>query len=158
MVLIGCDKIGTSLLNYFKKNNIQFVVIDFNPDVFNRLVADNINIMLGDVTDLEILNLAKIDKAKVVISTIPNFTENSFVLNAVKNIKNRPIFIASSNNKTETLKMYELGADYVLNPDIIAGEYLRHIFKSHGFNLPRINKMGKAHFNRLTYLKSYKNI
>ena len=158
IVLVGCDKIGSSLINFFRKKGYSFVVVDFNPSVFNSLTSENINVLLGDITDTEILDLAKIDKARAVVSTIPNIEENIFLINSIKNLRDKPIFIASSNNKQDTLKLYELGADYVLNPDIIAGEFLRHIFRTHGFNINKIGKMGKAHFNRLLYLKSFKNI
>lgn len=158
VVLVGCDKIGSSLVNFLRKRNQPFVVVDFNPSVFGNLTSENINVLLGDITDNEVLNLTKIDKAKLVISTIPNLTENLFLARAIKDLTNKPVFIASSNNKQETLRLYEEGVDYVLNPDLIAGEFLRHIFKNYGLSSARISKIGKAHFNRLMLLKSYKGL
>ncbi len=158
VVLIGCDKIGSSLIPFFKKHNYQLVVVDFDPNVFSRLSSENINVLLGDITDEDIIALTRMDKAKLVLSTIPNLEENYYVINTLKKIHNRPAFIASSNNKFETLRLYEEGVDYVLNPDIITGEFLRHTFKNYGLNQLKITKMGKAHFNRLMYLKSYKNV
>lgn len=157
IVLIGCDKIGSSLISYFRKHKEQLVVVDFDPNVFARLSSENVNVLLGDITDEDIATLTKMDKAKLVISTIPNLEENLYIVNAIKKMVNRPIFIASSNSRLETLKLYEEGSDYVLNPDIIAGEFLRHLFRTRGFSSPKISKMGKAHFNRLMYLKSYRN-
>lgn len=158
VVLIGCDKIGSSLIPFFKKHNYQLVVVDFDPNVFSRLSSENINVLLGDITDEDIIALTRMDKAKLVLSTIPNLEENYYIINTLKKIHNRPAFIASSNNKFETLRLYEEGVDYVLNPDIITGEFLRHTFKNYGLNQLKITKMGKAHFNRLMYLKSYKNV
>lgn len=158
VVLIGCDKIGSSLIPFFKKHNYQLVVVDFDPNVFSRLSSENINVLLGDITDEDIIALTRMDKAKLVLSTIPNLEENYYIINTLKKIHNRPVFIASSNNKFETLRLYEEGVDYVLNPDIITGEFLRHTFKNYGLNQLKITKMGKAHFNRLMYLKSYKNV
>lgn len=154
VVLVGCDKIGGSILAYFRRHNIDTVVIDFDPSVFTRLVADKINILLGDVTDPEILDAAKIGDSKIVICTIPNMQENLAIINTIKTFKNRPIFIATAVSKQDCIKLYEEGADYVLNPDLIAGEFLRHMFLNHGFSLNRISKMGKSHFNRLVFLKS----
>lgn len=158
VVLVGCDKIGTSVLSYFRKHNLQTVVIDFDPSVFTRLSSESIDILLGDVTDPEILDLAKVADSKIVLCTVPNLEENISIIRNIKSYKKRPVFIGSANSRLDTLKLYEEGADYVLNPDIIAGEFLRHMFLSHGFNNGRISKMGKSHFNRLMYLKSYKNL
>lgn len=156
VVLVGCDKIGSSIVNFLRKREHPFVVVDFNPSIFDHLTSENINVLLGDITDNEIFNLTKIDKAKLVISTVPNLTENLFLVRSIKNLKEKPIFIASSNNKQDTIKLYEEGVDYVLNPDLIAGEFLRHIFKNYGLGSTRISKIGKAHFNRLLMAKSYR--
>lgn len=153
VVLVGCDKIGNTILPYFKRHNIDTVIIDFDPSVFSRLSAVNENIVLGDVTDPEALEIAKVEDSKIVICTIPNYEENVSIMNAIKNYNKRPIFIATASSKEESIKLYEEGADYVLNPDLIAGEFLRHIFLNHGFSLNRISKMGKSHFNRLIILK-----
>lgn len=155
VVLVGCDKIGNLILPYFKKRDILTVVIDFNPEVFNRLSSENVNVLLGDVTDGEVLDVAKVSDAKIIICTVPNLEENLFILNVLKTFKNRPIFIGSADTRQETIKLYEEGVDYVLNTDIIAGEFLRHIFINHGFNGIKFSKMGKAHFNRLVFLKKY---
>lgn len=158
VVLVGCDKIGTSVLSYFRKHKLQTVVIDFDPSVFTRLSSESIDVLLGDVTDPEILDLAKIVDSKIVVCTVPNLEENISIIRNIKNYRNKPVFIGSANSRLDTIKLYEEGADYVLNPDLIAGEFLRHMFLSHGFNLGRISRMGKSHFNRLMYLKSYKSL
>lgn len=154
VVLVGCDKIGNTILPYFKRHDINTVIIDFDPSVFSRLSADNVNVLLGDVTDPEILDMAKINDSKIVICTIPNLEENLSILSTLKSGKRKPIFIGTSSSKQDSMVLYQEGADYVLNPDLIAGEFLRHLFLNHGFNLNKISKMGKSHFNRLIYLKT----
>lgn len=153
VVLVGCDKIGRSILSYFKRRNIPLVVIDFDPNVFNGLLSENTNVLLGDATDFEILELAKITSAKLVICTIPNLEENLSILDTIKGAKNKPIYIGSAQSREDSIKVYEAGANYVLNTDIIAAEFLRHTFLHYGFDINKISKMGKNHFNRLMYLK-----
>lgn len=150
-IIVGCDKIGNSVLAYFKKHNIDTVVIDFDPSVFAKLSADNVNVLLGDVTDIEILHNAKISDSRIVICTVPNIEENLSIINLIKTFKVKPVFIGSASSRADSIKLYEKGADYVLNPDLIAGEFLRHMFLNHGFNINRISKMGRSHFNRLMY-------
>lgn len=154
VVMVGCDKIGGSILPYFRKREIEHLVIDFNPSVFARLSSENTNVLLGDITDTEIIDLARLSTAKAVICTIPNLEENLFLIEAIKSLHSKPLFIGSTNSRADTLKLYEEGADYVLNPDIIAGEFLRNMFTNHGFSIVRIAKMGQSHFNRMINLKS----
>lgn len=154
VVLVGCDKIGNSILSYFRRREIPLVVIDFDPGVFRRLSSENTNVLLGDATDFEILEHAKLDAAKMIICTIPNVDENLSIMSVIKDNKNKPIFIGSAVSREDSMRLYEAGVDYVLNPDLIAGEFLRHLFLNHGFSLNKISKMGKSHFNRLMYLNS----
>lgn len=153
VVLVGCDKIGSTLLSYFRRHNINVVVVDFNPTVFSRLTALKENIVLGDITDPETLETIKLEDSKIVICTVPNLEENISIINTIRVYKRRPIFIATASSKEESINLYERGADYVLNPDLIAGEFLRHLFVNHGFNQNKISKMGKSHFNRLAFLR-----
>lgn len=153
VVLVGCDQIGGLLLPYFIRHKIPVLIVDFNPSVFNKLSAQNLSVLLGDITDNEIIEKAGLDKAKMVICTVPNFEENVTIINAIKQVRNRPVFIASSLNKEEAVRLYEAGADYVLDPDIVAGEFLRHIFINYGVNKAKMEKMGKSHFNRLVFKK-----
>ncbi len=151
VVLVGGGRTGKSLISYFKKSHIPFVVIDYNPKVFTNLAADKISVILGDIDDTDVLQLAKIDKSRLVVSAAPNLQDNLSLLEYVKTLSSRPIVIVKSSTREEALKLYEAGASYVLLPEVIAGEYLRHVFVSHGLSETRIKKMGKGHFNRLVF-------
>ena len=149
VVLMGFDRMGRALGPFFKKKKIPILVVDYSPKIFQRLSADRTPVILGDIDDEEILSLAKLDKARMVISTISNFNDNLVLLSFIKTLSRRPIVIMKANSKEEALKLYESGASYVIVPEVIAGEFLRHIFNSHGMGTERIQKMGKGHFRRL---------
>ena len=54
-----------------------------------------------------------------------------------------------AKTRLDALKLYEKGASFVVLPQAIAGEYIRHILKVYGVGSKRIRSMGKGHFNRL---------
>ncbi|MBI2065907.1 cation:proton antiporter [Candidatus Woesebacteria bacterium] len=149
IVLIGCDRMGKALISFFKKKGLLYLVVDHNPKVFANLSAERIPVLLGDIDDPEIKDLAKMDKARMVISTISNTSDNLSILEYIRNLTRRPLAITKAFSKAEALKQYEAGAAFVLLPEVIAGEYLRHLFVAHGISEERIRKMGKGHFNRL---------
>lgn len=149
VVLMGFDRMGRSLGPYFRKKKIFYLVVDYSPKIFARLSADRIPVILGDVEDEEILSLAKLDHARMVISTVSFFNDNLVILSYIRSLSRRPIVIMKANSKEEAVKLYEKGATYVIVPEVMAGEFLRHIFSSHGMGNERIVKMGKGHFKRL---------
>lgn len=149
IVLIGCDRTGSSLLRFFEKKGQAILVVDFNPKIYTRLAADGRSVLFGDINDPDILELCKMDKARYVISTVSALSENLTVLEFLRGLRRKPVSIFTALTKEEALKLYNGGATYVLVPSVIAGEYLRHMFVAHGMGEERFKKMGKGHFNRL---------
>jgi len=151
IVLIGCDRTGSGLITFFEKKMLPFLVVDFNPKIYSRLSADKRPVIFGDISDPEILDLCKMDKARFVISTVSSLSDNLTALEYLKAQRRRPVTIFRASTKEDAIKLYGAGATYVLVPAVIVGEYLRHIFLAHGMGEERFKKMGKSHFNRLLY-------
>lgn len=151
VVLIGAGRTGKLLIPFFRRKRIPLLVIDHNPKVFSSLTAEKIPILLGDVGDEEELELAKIDKARLVISTIADLSDNLILLGFVRKQSRIATTILKASSKQDAIKLYEAGANLVIIPEIMAGEYLRHIFVVHGIGEKRIIKMGRGHFERLMY-------
>lgn len=149
IVLIGCDRTGRSLVSYFKKKEIPFIVIDFNPKVFSRLTADNVPVIFGDCNDQEILEAAHIESAAAIISTIGNFMDNAQILSYIKTTNEKPLTIFTSSGRHDAVRLYEAGASYVLVPEAITGEYIKNLFKTHGVNKHKFSIAGKNHFKRI---------
>src|SRR3990172_303811 len=149
LVLVGCDRTGRSLVPFFVRKNIDFVVVDFNPKVYQRLTADKIPVVFGDINDTDIIEAANVDKASMIISTIYNYSDDITLLEHIRSLKPRPTTIFTAQTKYDAIKLYENGADYVVVPEIVAGDFIRHLFDIPGMGKNRLVKMGKKHFNRL---------
>ena len=77
--------------------------------------------------------------------------DNMEVLEHIKSLRYKPLTILAAQTKAEALKLYEAKATYVIIPEIIAGEHIRHIFQIPGMGRKRLSTMGKSHFNRLLF-------
>ena len=151
IVLVGCYRTGYRLLSLFKKKNISFVIVDFNPEVYKKLTAENYPVIFGDIADPEILEAVSLDKAKLIISTIDGLTDNLVLLEYIRKLAKKPLSIFTASTRTNALKFYESGANYVIVPDVVAGDHIRHIIKTYGFSGDKLAKVGKNHFNRLIF-------
>jgi len=153
IILIGCDRTGKRILPFFKNNNYDLIVVDHNPEVYKNLSSKGIRTILGDITDSDVVDLCFIESAKAVVCTISSPAENLYILNRISKLRDKPLFIGSSQTREDAVKLYEKKADYVVVPEVLAGEFLRHIFISRGVSTARLRNMGKNHFKRLTYEK-----
>jgi len=151
VVLVGCLRTGPRLLPFFKKRGIPYVVVDFNPVVYKKLAAEGHPVIFGDISDPEILNAARIDKARLVVSTIDSLNDNRVLLEYIRSLPRRPLTLFTSDTKTNALKLYQDGADYVVVPEVVAGDHIRNLLRIYGTTNGRLKRAGKMHFNRLIF-------
>ena len=105
------------------------MVIDFDPDIINKLKSDGIESYFGDITDLEIQELAALEDARIVISTVSDVEDNLSLLKTLNQLKKRPKIIMLALEKEDAKELYENGADYVIIPHIAGGHHLAKILE-----------------------------
>jgi Kef-type K+ transport system membrane component KefB len=155
IVLVGCDRTGRQLVEYLEAEKYNYLVVDFNPDVVGELTAKNIEVIFGDITDLDVLESAGVTNARAVISTIGT-NDNHIILDYISSIPNKPQTIFTSASSGDAIELYEKGASFVVVPETVAGEYIKHLISVYGFDEDRIRKSGRNQFNKLISLRRYK--
>ncbi len=149
VILVGCDRTGKRLVTLFQKEKVPFVVIDFNPKVYERLTAKKVPVILGDLAEEEVREKAEIGKARMVISTVSALSDNLVLLEAIKGSNNSQLLtILTAHSADDARNLYKKGASYVIIPNNIAGDYVRHLIKTHGLG-SKFTKLGKNHYKRL---------
>ncbi len=123
VVLLGCNRMGYSILRTLRKLNVNFAVVDYDPEVVDLLMTQNIQCVYGDATDPEVLDKIKITKAKLVISTLPDPEDNLFILKFVKQNNPKAFVFLTAIHLDDALQFYDLGADYVIVPHFLGGDY-----------------------------------
>jgi len=149
IVLLGCDRSGFPIASYLKRKGIyKFVVVDFNPRVFTKLSSEGYNVIFGDIEDPEILDASGLEYAKLVISTTLDYKADLTALEYLKTKNSRANSIFTASEKRYGIKLYEKGATFVVVPESLAGDYVKHLLRV-SFSSSGLVKMGKNHFNRL---------
>jgi len=132
-ILFGYNRTGFSILKSLKKAKKDYVVVDFNPDIINTLRKYRIPCLYGDAYDPEFLDELHLNKVKMVISTIPDFETDTLLVESVREVNPNTLIITRANHIDQALVLYEKGADYVLIPYSLGGDYLANmidIFKN----------------------------
>ena len=73
-------------------------------------------------------------RTKLVVSTIPEMETNNLILDVVKNSRNRPIAILTARQISDAFELYNKGADYVILPHFLGGEYTSRLIEKAGNN------------------------
>lgn len=104
-IIIGCGRLGSSMANKCSLEGKNIVVLDKDPDSFDRLSENFGGVTFTcDVTDLQSLEEAHIDFAKEVIITTGDDNVNIFLAHISRKLYNVPeIYVRLDNPENEVL-------------------------------------------------------
>ena len=166
IILFGGNRVGYDFIKTFKHFGQAFLCVDFDPDIVSELKQRGINCKYGDAEDSEFLDDLKLAESKIVVSTIPDFDTNLFILKKVRDTSAGPLVILISYNLEEAIKLYDRGASYVVMPHFISGEFAAKLARDAGYGLSSLSDKKKEHIAYLherkalghvhpTYFKSF---
>jgi len=113
------------------------------------LIKQKINAIYGDAGSQNFLEELNVSKAKMIISTIPDEHTNLMVLETLKNEKSDAVFIGTAEEPRIALDLYNAGADFVLIPHHLGGDYASQLVKTFGTKKENYKRMGKMHKHNL---------
>lgn len=130
MIICGYGTVGQKIVDVLLERNIQFVVIDIDPKVVEKLRELSYRTINGDVTLSKVLKEASIESAKSIAIAIDNDAKNLFCVLTARDL-NKDIFIATrANDDFVREKLIEAGADYIVMPQKAASkEIAKELFK-----------------------------
>ncbi len=144
IVLVGCDRTGNTLANYFLQKKLPFTVIDYNPEIISSLNKRNMSTIFVDVSDVETLSSAGIENASLLISTAPQLEDNLTLLEYLGTHAQKVPSVIVSRTSREADNLYKAGASYVVIPEQVTGDHLKHMIAYHGIKIKNIEKQGEV--------------
>ena len=122
IILIGCHRTGENIALCLPKEKL--LIIDFDPEVADRLKSNGYDYIFGDIRDPEVFSRANFSEASLVVSTSPDLNDGLALLHDLNLLERRPKVIVRAETEREAEILYERGADYVLLPHFTSGQYL----------------------------------
>lgn len=109
----------------------RVMVVDFNPVVHSELGRRNVECIYGDISSLDTLKHANVDRARTIVCTIPDSilrgTTNERLLHLSRHLCPRAQVIVTANSLETARDLYAQGADFVFIPRIHSARYLARI-------------------------------
>jgi hypothetical protein len=131
IIVIGAHRVGGPIVNYLAKTDIPFLVLDFNPKIVQELRERDIKVVYGDIDDPEVLESIHLDKARLIISTAQDSSDNEFLLEEVKRRHIRAKVVVRATDPDQEKQFRKMGADYVILPEKVSADLLVSQLKSH---------------------------
>ena len=110
VIVVGFGRVGELVTDMLKLHNIEYMVVDINPQVTQRARAMNVEAWYGDASAAEFLHSLGIERARAVVVTASNPAFTDQVVKAVRAMRDDVHIIARARDASHAQRLYEMGA------------------------------------------------
>jgi len=123
VVLCGYGRNGKQAAIELSENDEAFVIIESDETLINKVREEsNLLYIHGDATHEDVLSESRIDKAKAMITTLPNDADNLFMVITARQINPDLAIISRASDDKSDIKLKRAGANNVIMSDKIGGQ------------------------------------
>jgi CPA2 family monovalent cation:H+ antiporter-2 len=141
VIIVGYGLNGRNLAKVLKNRNIQYAIIELNPESVKEAAGKNETVVYGDATKAKILEEAGIRKAKVITFAISDALVIDHAVANARYLNDKVYIIARTKYVFDIDRLYELGADTVFAEEYETSiEILANVMLKYGFSKSAINK------------------
>jgi CPA2 family monovalent cation:H+ antiporter-2 len=148
-VICGYGSVGARLASVLERQKFAYLVIDLDPTVVKNLRARAIPCIYGDSSNPEILAHAGLDKARVLICTIPDYRAEEMTARNAKKINPKLDIVARVHRDSDVELLKDVGVTELVLPFFEGSlEMVRHTLHRFGMGSTEIqyilNQMRQA--------------
>ncbi|WP_136481803.1 potassium channel family protein [Cognatitamlana onchidii] len=149
IVICGYGRNGKQAARKLMAYKKQFVVVDKNKEMEERLQMDDVPYVIGNANEDEVLVSAGIDRAACFISALPNDADNLFVVLSTRQLNSKINIISRASNESSYKKLKFAGANNVILPDKIGGDHMASLVVVPGLMefIDNLAIVGKSNIN-----------
>ena len=148
-ILFGFNRMGKHVYEELREVSDDCLIVDYNPAVLQSLADDGVASMYGDAGSDDVLHFIHAEKAKMIVSTIPDAHVNCDILDYLASHRSRAIIIVTVRNEDEAKKCYAMGASYVIIPSVLGGEAFGQYLKQQKLRRGGWQSLAKRHMKHV---------
>lgn len=126
VIICGYGRNGRQSAKTLKVHRQPFVVIESQQDIIEKSREKDPSILIieGDATDESVIVRAGINKAKALITTLPQDANNVFVVLTAREMNRDLMIISRASDDRSEHKLRIAGANNVILPDKVGGSHM----------------------------------
>lgn len=154
VVIVGYGRVGTHTVDVLGQLNIPYLVVDNRIERIERLNKKGVPTLLGDTANSDILSHAALNRARLLVVTLPEEAATALTVAAAKDLAPQLPIIARACTRAGVKKLSDLGATLVIHPELEGGlQVIRHTLMNLGFPIQEVRHYAetvrKEHYDAL---------
>lgn len=124
-IIVGYSALASNTYHELVARQQQVtLILRSEPDKSHLALVGEIDIVIGDGSDLETLRAAGAEKAKAILALLDDDSENAFVILAAKELNAKAKTVAAVNDAKHLNRIRRVHPDLVIAPQVLGGELL----------------------------------
>jgi len=124
VVVIGAGPIGGKVTTHLADQGCDVCLIDFSPVNLNEFAQQGIRTLAGDATDTEILAIADIQNAELVVVAVPHDETAVQIVTSIKEMNQTCFVLVRCRYQANEDRLMKVGAGRVVSEEVQAGSAL----------------------------------
>ncbi len=118
-LVAGYGRVGALVCDELADAEIPFVVIELSPEKVPEIESKGFLHVQGDATEEKTLNDAGLDRAKTLVTVMPNDASNVFITLTARQMAPSVMIVARAEFPSTQKKLKQAGANHVILPALI---------------------------------------
>ncbi|MBU90344.1 hypothetical protein CMO94_02280 [Candidatus Woesearchaeota archaeon] len=127
-VVCGYGKLGKYVCSVLKEKKERYLVIEKDSEKCTGLISSGENILQGDALDPNVLKKARIEKAKGLIATLGEDSDNIYLIMTATELNPKLNLAAKAEDEHAVDRLHKVGAKIVVLPQVVGGKQLANAF------------------------------
>lgn len=127
VIICGYGRNGRKAAELFLLHKIPFVVIERKHELCMQLREKNIHVFEESALEDEVLLSAGIERAKALMCTLPDDTDNLYVVLSAREMNKNLHIISRASTDSVEKKLLIAGATEVIKPDFLGGMHMAYL-------------------------------
>jgi CPA2 family monovalent cation:H+ antiporter-2 len=141
VVVVGCGRVGGHIVDVLGSVKVPCLVVESDAEKVDALHRRGVAVLFGDAANSDILKLARLERAKALVVTIPDDPAAALVVAGARQLASELPIVARASTQAGVKHLSELGAGVVIHPELEGGlEIVRHTLLELGFPQREIQK------------------
>lgn len=121
VILCGCGRVGRLVQREFEATNTPYVIVERDEKAVRELEASGALVLQGDATSEAALTEAGIQRARGLVTALPDDAANLYVVITARDMNARMPIVARAETDGAERRLSRAGATRVISPNSIGG-------------------------------------
>ncbi|HSB12220.1 MAG TPA: potassium channel protein [Blastocatellia bacterium] len=115
-IICGAGRVGAGVIRDVARSGQEFVVIEGDETIADRLLAQGHLVLMGDATNDDVLKGAGIERARGIVCAVSSDPDNLYITLTARDLNKNVRIVARANEESAVGRLLRAGADKVVSP------------------------------------------